>query len=134
MGTTVERLQALNMIERKEPSLVKFAEGERIVGVLLRIERIEVDKKPVTRYIVENLDGGELVQFLGTYQINAKLRTNDVGHVIDVRYEGEDLNVVRNGNSMRRFKVLVSDTRLGDEAPAVAGVDGTLITDDDIRF
>jgi hypothetical protein len=133
MGTAAKSHGAFNMIERKEPALVRFAEGERLSGVLLLIERIEIEKKPVTRYIVEDLETGERSQFLGTYQINAKLRTTDVGHVIDVRYEGEDTSIGRDGNSMRRFKVLVSDRRV---AGKLAGDDlaGTLITNDDIGF
>lgn len=133
MATTSTAEQPLNMIERKEPTLIKFADGESISGLLVGIERIEVDKKPIVRYTVQDLDSGELSSFLGTYQINAKIRRNDVGHVIDVRYEGEDKSVSRNGNNMRKFKVLVSDRHVGPLPPGTAA-DGTLITDEDIGF
>lgn len=123
----------LNMVERKEPTFVTFADGERVSGVLLSIEKIEVEKRPAVRYTVQDVESGELSSFLGTHMINTKLRRTDIGHVIDVRYEGLDLNVVRNGNAMRIFKVFVSDRPLNSGDPGVAH-DGTLITNDDIGF
>ncbi len=120
---------AFNMVERKDPRFVQFGDGEMITGVLVSIERIKVNDKPASRYTVEDLDTKELCAFLGTFQIDAKLRPVDVGHVIEVRCEGTDSNVGRNGNSMKLFKVLVSDRT----APGWA-YDGTPITNDDIPF
>jgi hypothetical protein len=132
MQTQTER-KSLNMVERKEPTLISFAEGESVQGVLLAIERIEIEKKPVVRYTVRDVDTRELSSFLGTYQINAKIHPEDVGHIIDVRYEGEDRSVVRNGNALRRFKVLISDVpaaRIG----VCTAEDVTFITNDDVGF
>ena len=126
--------QAFEMQERKEPQFTKFAEGQTVEGVLVKIYRIQVGdpekpeapKRPATKYTV--LEGqGELVSFLGSYDLDTKLNTRDVGHFIQIRYEGEDKTVSRNGNAMKKFRVRVSNK------PAQV-VDGTLITDDDIPF
>jgi len=125
------------MVERCEPTLIKFAEGEWVRGVLVSIERIDVDKKPVARYTVRDLDTGEYSSFLGTHQINAKIRRSDIGHAVEVRYEGTDPSIVRNGNAMRRFKVLISDRPVTPEESAAAMDELEMemqITDDDIGF
>lgn len=120
------KMGAFNMKERKEPKFVQFAPGEVVEGVLVRIDTMEVgvERKPTARFVVRDLDSGEMLAFLGTYDIATKLQRSDVGHVVSVRYEGEDKSVQRNGNAMKRFKVSVSD-QLYD--PAV-------ISDADIGF
>jgi hypothetical protein len=124
-----EAKPAFNMIERKDPKFVQFGDGETVSGILVGIEKIDVGGKPAARYTVQDLESKEMVSFLGTYQINAKLRREDVGHVVDVRCEGSDPKVARNGKPMKLFKVLVSERT----APGYAH-DGTQITDDDIPF
>lgn len=120
---------AFNMVERKDPRFVQFGDGESVTGVLVNVERIKVNDKMASRYTVEELESKELLSFLGTFQIDSKLRVADVGHLIDVRCEGTDPKVTKSGNAMKLFKVLVSDRT----APGWAH-DGTLITDDDIPF
>ena len=123
--------QAPRMIERKEPEFIKFAEGEVVEGILKSIERIQVGTpaKDAIRYTVADVATGELSSFLGCYQIDTKLRRDDLGHYITVRYEGEDSSVRRNGNSMKRFKVFVSELRYNGQPE-----DGTFITNEDIGF
>lgn len=105
--------------ERKEPDFVKFDKpGLLIAGRLLRIDPITVDegRSRASRYTVEEgvvrgggfVPGGSTVAFLGVYAIDSALRTNDIGHFIAIRYEGEDQNVGRNGNNMKRFTIRVS--------------------------
>lgn len=118
-----------NMQERKEPTLIKFGDGEQVRGVLVAVDQVEVKGKRVNQYVIEDMDSKERASFLGTYQIDVKLRRSDVGHVVQVVCTGEDRNVQRNGNAMKTFRVLVSDRK----APGWAN-DGTPITDDDIAF
>ena len=133
---------AFNMQERKEPAFVKFNEGDVAEGVLLNVERIEIEdsqskaKKNALRYTVQDLETGDLSSFLGAYQIDVKLRPVDKGHYISVRYEGEDKTVSRNGNAMKRFKVLVSNASVSEVAKAngIPLADGTFITNDDIPW
>jgi|GEM_PF-2525299 len=127
------------MEERKEPELVKFAEGEVIEGELIRVDSILVgeEKNRVALYTVRDLDTGKLCCFRGLYQIDRKLRLQDRGHFIQVRYEGEDKTVIRNGNAMKMFHVRVSKQKVSEMTSGKGSVDplaGTEITDDDIPF
>jgi hypothetical protein len=122
---------SFNMRERKEPTFVKFTEGEVVEGILVNVEQVEVGepRKKAMRYTVEDMDSHDLSSFLGCYQIDTKLRVTDIGHVIHVRFEGDDNSVTRNGRAMKKFQVSVSEKRVN---PKLA--DGTFISDDDIGF
>ena len=127
----------LTMVERKEPEFVKFALGEMLEGVLLKLERIEVGDKGqrAIRYTVEDSNTRQAKCFLGTYQIDTMLRTHDIGHVISIVYLGDDSSVERNGNLMRKVQIKVSLENTFD-APKKGNKleDGTYITDDDLPF
>ena len=113
------------MKERQEPRFIQFATGEAVEGVLVTIEHCTVKDNPAIRYTVRE-DDGNLVCFLGTYQLNVKLRPSDCGHYISVRCEGEDTMIRRGDNNMKIFKVLVSEDSYKD---------GSLyVTDNDIPF
>jgi len=120
----------IKMMERDEPRRVQFSTGDVVEGVLMMADRVTVKEKPCIRYTVRQ-DDGLYVQFLGTHQLNLKLRPEDRGHYVSIRCEGEDVTVKKGDNCMKVFKVLIS------EKPAVSGVtftDGTEITDNDIPF
>ena len=126
---------AFNMQERKDPDFVSFNDGDTVSGVLLSIERIQVGKEgqpkqAANRYTIQDIEDGRLYSFLGTHQLDTKLFMKDIGHVIDVRCEGTDPNVMRNGNAMKRFKVLVSNVPYNGKKTE----DGTYITNEDIGF
>jgi len=140
----------VEMVEVKEPRLVTFADGDVVVGTMLSMEKFlirdqddpdnESARKPVMRVIVQD-DEGELLAIHCTYDLLQKLRPEFLGHRVDIRYLGEDHGVRRNGNSMRRFKVLASRhpvvARPAPAADASKGrqlEDGTYITNDDIPF
>jgi len=126
---------AFNMQERLEPNFTKFGAGEIVEGILLRIDTVQVGerKQNVTRYTVEDMDTGALTSFLGSYQLDTRLRPNDFEHFVSIRCEGSDLNIVRNGNPMKLFKVFVSDiparTPQGVHVPQA-----TEITNADLAF
>jgi hypothetical protein len=120
----------LTMETREEPRFVKFSTGEVVEGTLIGIERIKVNEKMAVRYTVE--DDGELVSFLGTYQLNVKIRPDDRGHKLIVRCVGEDTMVKRGENCMKVFEVQVSKERV--RASASAPLESLGITDDDIPF
>ena len=128
---TATAIETYGLKERTEPQFVKFEVGDVVEGVLTRIDTVEVgDKKQrATRYTVENVNNRDLFSFLGSYQIDVKLRPNDVGHFIQVEYIGDDQQVKRNGNAMKMFKVLVSERPIGNKL-----ADGTFITNDDVAF
>lgn len=113
------------MIERKEPRFVKFAVGEVVNGILVSIDKITIAEKVAFRYTVRQ-DDGEFCSFIGTHQLNTKLRISDRGFYVSIRCEGEDKNVRRGENCMKLFKVLVSNEVTADAA--------MYITDEDIPF
>jgi hypothetical protein len=117
------------MEEREEPRFVKFTTGDVVEGVLSSLQRVTIGGKLAVKYIVQE-DGGQYVQFIGTHQLNTKLRITDRGHRVEIRCEGEDTMVKKGDNCMKVFKVLVSR----DAVAASAATDPLLITDDDIPF
>lgn len=121
----------LTMETRQEPRFVKFTTGECVEGTLVSIERMTIKDRPALRYTVLESDG-ELVSFLGAFQINTKLRATDRGHHISVRCEGEDVMVKRGENCMKVFEVRVSKEKVSQGA--ASSVDPLEITDDDIPF
>lgn len=134
------RAAAATAVERTEPKFIQFGEGEVVDGVLLKIEpNIEIREKGkdgketgrvsrATRYTMENTEG-ELVCFLGTYQIDTRLHRGDIGKYVSIRYEGTDPSVNRNGNPMKLFRVFTA------EIPgAETNAHGLAVTDNDIPF
>lgn len=123
------------MRERKEPRFVQFNEGDVVEGVLLEIERVTIKDKSkgrdssAIRYTVEEPDGERCI-FLGTYQLNVKLRPTDRGHRVVIRCEGEDASVQRGGHAMKVFDVQVSQAPAGRAVPD----DHLGITEADIPF
>ena len=113
------------MKEREEPRFMSFSTGDVVDGILVLKEKVMIKEKPAIRYTVK-VDDGDFVAFLGTHQLNTKLRITDIGHFVSIRCEGEDTMVKRGENCMKVFRVLVS------ENPAT---DGDLyISDADIPF
>jgi hypothetical protein len=119
----------VTMEERKEPRFVQFDKGSFVEGVLLSIQSIRISEKPAVRYTVKQ-DDQEDVSFIGTYQINSKLRVRDVGHRISVICEGEDPSIRRGDNCMKLFGVKVSRERVLAASPT----SDPGITDADIPF
>lgn len=120
---------AFEFEDRPDPRKIEFGDGEVFTGILTAIDRVMVGQpqKPAVKYSFEEIETSEACILIGTYQIDSKIRRHDVGHVIQIRFEGADPNVSRNGNPMKRFSVKVSKR----PAPGWAG-DGTQITDADI--
>lgn len=115
-------LTGIEMKEQREPKFISFGkdglrEGEILEGVFLRIDSIvnkEGKKMPRLVFVEGEIHGGRFESsgdqfaFLATYDLAQKLRTDHIGHFVQIRYEGEDRSVGREGNAMKRFKVAVS--------------------------
>lgn len=114
------------MIEREEPRFVKFATGEVLEGILVSIQGATVGGKSAVRYTVLE-EGGQYACFIGTHQLNTKLRAGDRGHRVEILCEGEDTMIKRGDNCMKVFRVKVS-------REPVTAVDPLMISDDDIPF
>jgi hypothetical protein len=125
------------MRERKEPEFISFAQGEMVEGELVRIDTVEVgeQKKRTARFTVRDIETNELASFLGTYDLVTKLRPEDRGHYVRIRFEGEDKSVTRNGNAMKKFKVEVSAEPVAKVPAGGKHEDGSPnITDADVPF
>lgn len=77
------------MKEREEPRFMSFSTGDVVDGILVLKEKVMIKEKPAIRYTVK-VDDGDFVAFLGTHQLNTKLRITDIGHFVSIRCEGED--------------------------------------------
>jgi hypothetical protein len=118
----------LEMETREEPKFVNFSAGDVVDGTLYSMERVTVRGNASIRYNVLQ-DNGEMCAFIGTHQLNTKLRPSDVGHRVEIRCQGEDTMIKRGENCMKVFQVRVSKN-----AVRAAAGDGTEITDADIPF
>ena len=128
--------QAVTMHERVEPVFQNFSAGDTLEGVLLKLERINVRDKetgavsPAVRYTVTDDDGVDRA-FLGTHQLNVKLRPSDCGHRVEIRCIGENTSVKRGNSCMKEFEVRVSK-EVVDRLAVLS--DPLEITDADIPF
>jgi len=99
-----------NYEERKEVPLFTFEKKDQVLeGILRKMEPVEIKGKRTIAYYFE-LTGGGTVKIHGTHQLNQKLGPRDIGQPVRIKYLGEDPEVQKNGNSMRRFWVGV-DTK-----------------------
>jgi hypothetical protein len=124
-----------NLVERKAPELFSFkTEGDLLEGTLLRVDTVVIEdkgthqKKRVPQYTMRK-ENGDVVKFLGTYDLDCKIYPSDVGSFLEIVYVGENREVRRGNNFMRVFKVNIDNAG----APARAA-DSAEITDADITF
>lgn len=114
--------------EIKEPKMLQFKQpGACVEMKLLSIQLVTVRDKEVPQYTGVERESGELVTFLGTYDICRKLRREHIGRSVIVRFEGEDREVKTQGSPLRRFYV---GKLKGEPAPQQTPE----ITDADIPF
>jgi hypothetical protein len=127
-GTQVEDTMEL----REEPRFISFAAGDMVEGILTTMDRVMIAGKACVRYTV---DQGEAnyCSFIGTHQLNTKLRPSDLGHRVEIRCVGEDVTVKRGDNCMKVFEVRVSKLRAYPSG-AHADSNDLGITDNDIPF
>jgi hypothetical protein len=116
------------------PELYKFENrGDDLHGQLVAVDRVEIKdaksgaKKMVTQFVAR-IASGQLVKFLGSYDLMQKLSEAHVGKLIRVKYLGDDPSISRNGNAMKIFSVQTKD------APKVTNAHGLEVTDQDIPF
>lgn len=120
-------LATRDYVEVQGPEQFKFEHvNQQLEGVLLGIERVNVNDKPTLQYVMRLDENRKLITFLATYDLQRKIRKEHIGHGLMVKYEGEDSSVQTQGNKLRRFKVFVSRQK--------ELVNNLEITDEDIPF
>jgi hypothetical protein len=98
----------VEMVERTGPEIFRFEKsGDYLRCRLIEIETADISGKPTLRYIVSNEDDGKLCTFLGTVDLNTKIRASDVGKVLEIRYGGLESQSGPGKNPIKRFKVFV---------------------------
>lgn len=94
------------LVERTGPEIFRFeAPGDCLRGRLINIETIDIGGKPTLRYIVHDEEEDRVYSFLGTVELNTKIRSSDISKIIDVRYERKDSEAASGKNPIKRFKV-----------------------------
>src|SRR5262249_49551168 len=76
-------------VERKGTEIFRFdSPGVFLRGRLIEIDVTDISGKATTRYAVHDEDDDRLWSFLGTIDLNSKIRRSDIGKVIEIRFEG----------------------------------------------
>jgi hypothetical protein len=98
-----------DLVERTGPEIFRFeSSGDCLRGHLLNVETAEIGGKPTLKYIVrDEKDERKLFSFLGTVDLNQKIRSSDVGKILEVQYVGRDAETEDGKNAIKRFKVFV---------------------------
>jgi len=106
------KVPPIEMVERTGPEIFRFeTPGEYLRGRLLEIETTEINGKPTLKYVVRDEEEDRLFSFLGTVDLNKKIRPSDVGLILEIRYGGKDAAVGPGKNPMKRFKVFVEKSK-----------------------
>jgi len=96
----------IELVERTGPEIFRFeSPGDYLRGRLINIETTDIGGKPTLKYIVRDEDEDRLFSFLGTVDLNKKIRSSDIGKIFEIRYEGKDSNPEPGKNAIKRFKV-----------------------------
>jgi hypothetical protein len=96
----------VELVERTGPEIFKFENpGDCLRGRLITIETTDIGGKPTLRYIVHDEEEDRLFSFLGTVDLNTKLRPSDISKIVDIRYVGQDSEAGQGKNPIKRFKV-----------------------------
>ena len=96
----------VELVERTGPEIFKFENpGDCLRGRLITSETTDIGGKPTLRYIVHDEEEDRLFSFLGTVDLNTKLRPSDVSKIVDIRYVGQDSEAGQGKNPIKRFKV-----------------------------
>jgi hypothetical protein len=104
--TTNASKRPVELVERAGPEMFKFdTPGQTLRGRLITIEHIQVNGQPALRYTLHDEEEGKYYTFLGTIDLNTKIRQSDVGKVVQVQYERQDPPVQSGKSPIKRFRV-----------------------------
>ena len=110
MKVPTHKRSSVELVERTGTEIFRFdAPGDYLRGRLINIETADIGGKPTIRYIVQDEDEDRIVSFLGTVDLNTKIRPSDVGKILEIRYEGKDMQTEAGKNPIKRFKVFAQE-------------------------
>jgi hypothetical protein len=129
---TTSRARPSNMKKRVLPDLVKFdTPGITCNGVLVRMNMKKGDTKNYMEYILHNVAEDKIYRFNGSYEIDNQIFRTDLHKFIEVTFVGEDRNIIRNGNALKKFEVWVDEGKPGSAGAPAAEWQAS---DEDIPF
>jgi hypothetical protein len=100
--------RSVELVERTGPEIFRFeTPGDYLRGRLINIETTDIGGKPTLRYIVHDEEKDRIFSFLGTVDLNTKIRSSDVGKILEIRYGGTDSEIQPGKNAIKRFKVFI---------------------------
>jgi hypothetical protein len=106
MTIQIEKTSTVELVERTGTEIFRFdAPGDYLRGRLINIETADIGGKPTLRYIVQDEEEARIFGFLGTVDLNTKIRPDDVGKILEIRYVGKDTQPEPGKNPIKRFKV-----------------------------
>ena len=112
MKTTKLTTRPVELVERAGPEIFRFENpGDYLRGRLITIETTDIGGKPTLRYIVHDEEEDRLYSFLGTVDLNTKIRPSDASKVVEIRFVGQDSDSAQGKNPIKRFKVLVEKSK-----------------------
>jgi len=98
----------IELVERTGPEIFRFeAPGDYVRGRLISMENTHINGKSALKYVLHDLEEDRFYSFLGTVDLNTKIRPTDVGKVLEVRYERQDSPSDNGKNPLKHFKVFV---------------------------
>src|SRR5215475_5021642 len=106
MNSTRPTDQRVELAERTGPEIFRFENpGDCLRGRLITVETTDMGGKPTLRYTVHDEEEDRLYSFLGTVDLNIKLRKSDISKIVEVQYVGQDPESGRGKHPIKRFKV-----------------------------
>ena len=106
MNLANEKRVSIELEERTGPEIFRFdTPGEYLRGRLINIETTDIGGKPTLKYIVHEEEEDRLFSFLGTVDLNKKIRSSDIAKILEIRYGGKDPHPEPGKNAIKRFKV-----------------------------
>ena len=102
----------VELVERTGPEIFRFeTPGDYLRGRLINIETTDIGGKPTLRYVVHDEEEDRVFSFLGTVDLNTKIRSSDVGKILEIRYVGKDTQAEQGKNPIKRFKVFAEEKK-----------------------
>ncbi len=108
MTIPTPKTKPVELIERIGPEIFRFeTPGDYLRGRLISIETTDIVGKTTLKYIVHDEEEDRILSFLGTVDLNKKIRESDIGKILEIRYGGTDPDAGQGKHPIKRFKVSV---------------------------
>ena len=112
MNVANRKTNRVEMVERTGAEIFRFARpGDCLRGRLIEIETADIGGKPTLRYVLRNEEERKTQSCLGTVDLMNKIRSSDLGKLLEICFVGTDTETSEGKNPIKRFKVLVENDK-----------------------